>query len=172
MDFLIPFPFPHITSGCQRAHYAKPSAGVRRAHGRLISKPLRLRVAICRFDFQRRCGRLHFPPSGLVFCGPECRKSVRSLLCLRLVAVFIQRFPPSLTSTVFAIRAQRHMLHPSADLNQKTSSAFGRPGDTFRKKHPPTRGAAACLFSASRLIGRMLPVLEPHNTAASAASDS
>lgn len=62
------------------------------------------------------------------------------------------------------------MLHPSADLNQKTWSALGRPGDTFRKKHPPTRGGAARLFSVSRLIRHALPVLEPRNTAGSAAA--
>lgn len=87
MEFLIPFPFfRRIASGCQRAHYAKPSPGARRAHGRLISRPLRLRAVICRLDFQRRCGRSRFPPSGLVFCGPERGESVRSPLSLRLRA--------------------------------------------------------------------------------------
>lgn len=57
-------------------------------------------------------------------------------------------------------------IHPSADLDQKAWSASGKPGDTFRKKHPPTRGGAARLLSTSRLARCARPVFEPHNTAA------
>lgn len=147
--FLIPFPSPRIAPGCQRGHYAKPSPEVQRAHGGLISRPPPLRDAPRRSEQVRlrvKVWAIPFPSRRSCFLKPRMwkRRPVSSVFTITRSVVFIPTFPPSPPSAVFPITPPRHMLHPSG-LNHKTWSAFGRSGDTSRKKLPPTRR----LFSAS-----------------------